>query len=463
MDYNKTTELFLLDLVSVREKQVNHLLSDRTHHTCTSHKVGASSGHGAERLHTSPPQASISITTIYSTTSEGYNQPPSTQSQPALRVKKKCGSKTIEIYKGFKYTKSWASTKNIVYRCINGSLRNETGAMKKMTDCLAAEDPGIPEEAIWERICSTFYGPNREELIEGLTEEQVKTRVRQVRRRYYGGDIHGVVEVPPCSKVKDSAILFFRFHLVTAHPEPNAPPNRILGWAYPIFYFTTVFLFLLTTETMYEDILHLIHRDTGQKLSPAEVVCDFEFSLLSAVQSQCPNAEVKERLTEDEILIAVEPGVLDILTVIDPELVDPKGIGWVKQEIKRKCADQGCVYSAQEWRRFWLYFRKTWLERYFITEWNVFGIMNSVVTRTNNPLERFNREMKAALKPHPNLRQFVSTIGRMSSAYARKQASITRCLRRKKQWLPRIALPPVPDLTELEVPPESDSNDAGFE
>ncbi|KAF4038443.1 hypothetical protein GN244_ATG09414 [Phytophthora infestans] len=103
--------------------------------------------------------------------------------------------------------------------------------MKKMTDRLATEDPGMPEEAIWERICSEFYGPNREELIEGLTEEQIKSRVRRVRRRYYGGDIHGVVEVPPCSKVKDPAIPFFRFHLVTAHPEPNAPPNHVFQGA----------------------------------------------------------------------------------------------------------------------------------------------------------------------------------------------------------------------------------------
>ncbi|ETP42257.1 hypothetical protein F442_10826 [Phytophthora nicotianae P10297] len=76
---------FLLDLVSDRRKK------KRVH----SHHVGASTSHGAERLHTSPPQASISITTIDSTTSEGNNQPPSTQSQPVLRVKKKRGSKTI--------------------------------------------------------------------------------------------------------------------------------------------------------------------------------------------------------------------------------------------------------------------------------------------------------------------------------------------------------------------------------
>ncbi|ETO67791.1 hypothetical protein F444_15319 [Phytophthora nicotianae P1976] len=39
--------------------------------------------------------------------------------------------------------------------------------------------------------------------------------------------------------------------------------------------FTPVYLVLYTSkaETMYEAILHLIHRDTGKKMSPAEVVC----------------------------------------------------------------------------------------------------------------------------------------------------------------------------------------------
>jgi hypothetical protein len=152
------------------------------------------------------------------------------------------------------------------------------------------------------------------------------------------------------------------------------------------------------------------------------------------------------------------PGVLDILTVVDPDLVDPKGIAWVKQEIKRRCAVQGVEYSYLHWRKFWTYFRKTWLKRYFITEWNVFGIANSVVVRTNNPLERFNREMNAAMKPHPRLRHFVATIAKMSTAYAQRQSSITRGLRRKKQRPPRIQLPASPDLAAFDVPADSDED-----
>ncbi|OWZ15418.1 hypothetical protein PHMEG_00010940 [Phytophthora megakarya] len=91
----------------------------------------------------------------------------------------------------------------------------------------------MTENEIWSLVCAQFYGEDREELVDGLTEEQVIGRVRRARRRYYGGNIHGVVEVPPFSKVTDSAIHCFRFHFVTAHQNPKKPAERILGWAHP--------------------------------------------------------------------------------------------------------------------------------------------------------------------------------------------------------------------------------------
>ncbi|GMF45320.1 unnamed protein product [Phytophthora fragariaefolia] len=162
---------------------------------------------------------------------------------------------------------------------------------------------------------------------------------------------------------------------------------------------------------------------------------------------------------EAEANIAMAPGVFNILTVIEPDLVDPKGIAWVQHRIKQECIAKKIGYSRAQWRQFWVYFRKTWLERYFVTEWNVFGIANTVVARTNNPLERFNREMNAVFKPHPNLRHFVAIIAKISTSYAQRQASITRGLRRKKQCPPRIELPTAPDLSTFEVPPESDDDD----
>ncbi|ETM55603.1 hypothetical protein L914_01199, partial [Phytophthora nicotianae] len=106
--------------------------------------------------------------------------------------------------------------------------------------------------------------------------------------------------------------------------------------------FTPVYLVLYTSkaETMYEAILHLIHRDTGKRCLLLK--SSAEFSQILSAQSQCPNTEVvrcfihfkhairgrlkKERLMEDKISIAMESGVLDTLSVIDSDLVDPKDI-----------------------------------------------------------------------------------------------------------------------------------------
>jgi hypothetical protein len=42
---------------------------------------------------------------------------PTPDPRPVPRVKKSRGSKTIKIYRGFRYCLSWKSSKNLVYRC----------------------------------------------------------------------------------------------------------------------------------------------------------------------------------------------------------------------------------------------------------------------------------------------------------------------------------------------------------
>ncbi|KAG6971717.1 hypothetical protein JG688_00004306 [Phytophthora aleatoria] len=50
--------------------------------------------------------------------------------------------------------------------------------------------------------------------------------------------------------------------------------------------------------------------------------------------------------------------------------------------------------------------------------WNVHGMDLDIVSRTNNPLERFNRELNAAIpSAHPSLAAFVSTIDGLSQRY----------------------------------------------
>eukprot|EP00644_Phytophthora_capsici_P017844 jgi/Phyca11/126353/e_gw1.62.117.1 len=76
-----------------------------------------------------------------------------------------------------------------------------------------------------------------------------------------------------------------------------------------------------------------------------------------------------------------------------------------------KCAAAGISYSTDKWRSFWVYFVKVWIIKYKAASWNVHGLDRTSVSRTNNPLERFNRELNEMFSnPHPMLPTFVGKI-----------------------------------------------------
>lgn len=74
---------------------------------------------------------------------------------------------------------------------------------------------------------------------------------------------------------------------------------------------------------------------------------------------------------------------------------------------------------------FWKYFVQTWIVRFPPTLWNVEPYSKFTVSRTNNPLERFNREMNSAFQaPHPNLPDFVVGIEKLTRRYADLKSDI---------------------------------------
>lgn len=99
-------------------------------------------------------------------------------------------------------------------------------------------------------------------------------------------------------------------------------------------------------------------------------MCDFEQPLIEASLKQFNNALIvgclfqwkqavrrrmqkKLHIPEDEIKVAMAKGVLDMLTVIEPELVPDKGIKWVMREIRMPCDAKGIWYSHPKWKAFW--------------------------------------------------------------------------------------------------------------
>ncbi|KAE9068097.1 hypothetical protein PF010_g27198 [Phytophthora fragariae] len=105
------------------------------------------------------------------------------------------------------------------------------------------------------------------------------------------------------------------------------------------------------------------------------------------------------------------------------------GIAWVKQQIKAKCAGAGMPYAQEQWRSFWVYFRRIWITQFPPALWNLHGLSNSIIARTSNPLEQFHRELDAAFTSQdPGLLFFVATVEKMARHHVADLAAETTTL-----------------------------------
>ncbi|GMF18379.1 unnamed protein product [Phytophthora fragariaefolia] len=172
--------------------------------------------------------------------------------------------------------------------------------------------------------------------------------------------------------------------------------------------------------------------------------------------------ELRERfysryaIPENGCLISMTPGVLDTLTVLNHAKVKG-GMNLVRREIKQRCRTADVVYSVEKLGVFWSYFERTWLEQYSIEIWNVFGLDNELAVRTNNPLERFDRELNSRFPtPHPSMATFVTVIKTNAQEYVRRAADVPRGRARR---IPREVIQ-LPDAIDIPSDIESDVEEA---
>jgi hypothetical protein len=380
--------------------------------------------------------------------------------------------------------------------------------MQRVVDGMAIADSASPQQ-IWDAVSKMFYKRDDDTVVRGLTKNQVTKRVHHVRAMHFGADLHGRVEVPPLSLVKNSSMNFFQFHHVwtTRSQKQDGQVDRVIGWAHPSLLMLlryeglTLFIdgtfrcvpakfhqcivamvydrgtqlyipvcYVLASSKSYEtywNAFQYIADACGEKITPKEVVCDFEIALINAVMDWFPDADVigcyfhfkqackrkmgKLYIPTQEICIAMSKGVLDMLTIVDPVKIRLQGIAWVSAKIKARCGEESIGYSSTKWDSFWKYLRKTWLVLLPPKLWNVYGIKRDLVARTNNPLERFNRELNSAFStPRPSVPKFVQTIEEMSRRSVKLRDDIAKGLakpppRPSKNPLPvAVCLPDAP-------------------
>jgi hypothetical protein len=64
-----------------------------------------------------------------------------------------------------------------------------------------------------------------------------------------------------------------------------------------------------------------------------------------------------------------------------------------------------------DFKKFWTYFRRVWLNKFPMTYWNIPVILSKLqakgggtIIRTNCALERYNRKLNDVLGTHPDLK-----------------------------------------------------------
>ncbi|KAE8979602.1 hypothetical protein PR003_g22901 [Phytophthora rubi] len=359
------------------------------------------------------------------------------------------------------------------------ALINVEDDMREFVDELADQD--IPANQIWMFYAASKFYAASTCVVRGLSRSQVIKRIGNAKA---DTKMFSLVETPDLAKVKNEIVGFSQFNYAW-HDDSRAKQGksgieRLIGWSHPelrnllrydglhlfvdgtfhctpksfhqfvtlMMYdpltdlFVPVFFTLATNKTtdLYTKMFKCIEFALGKEPNPADVVCDFEAAMISAIDDRFPSTRIvgclfhfkqacrrkmKEyRLSEAEAGVAMEFGVLDMLTVIHPQKIAVQGVAWVKTKIKERCAAKGLEYSRNMWKRFWQYFANTWLVTYSPELWNIYGVQRNIVNRTNNPLERFHRELNARMKAHPTLKRFVRVIEEIAREYVVLRRSI---------------------------------------
>ncbi|KAJ0398289.1 hypothetical protein ATCC90586_007230 [Pythium insidiosum] len=293
-------------------------------------------------------------------------------------------------------------------------------AMKRDVDTLAIQDSSSPQQ-IWERVRDKYYNRADNVVARGMSKSQVIKRINHVRAQYFGADIHGRVEVAPLSRVKQTTLNFFQFHHVwtSAAVKTETQIDRVIGWANPS----------LLALLRYGDLTLFV---------------DATFRCVPRMFRQCVVIMVYDKASKlfvPVFYVLMASKTYDAYWNLLQYISDAEGDRVAPTEV-RKCLETQVSYSTKKWGLFCAYFRHTWLKLLPPSLWNISGIRRDIVARTNNPLERFNRQLNAGFSsPHPSIAQFVYAIDDISRRYVKLRDDIIRGLAKPPMRETRPSLP----------------------
>ena len=158
----------------------------------------------------------------------------------------------------------------------------------------------------------------------------------------------------------------------------------------------------------------------------------------------------RTQIAKEQVSFAMQPGILDLITVIPKNEVERWGIPYIRQLIEVEYFEEEIsVTDKNRWDNFWLYFIKNWIPG--IHTWNISMAKKDQLdlnNRTNNGLERYNRTLNSETSPHPNLLVFIDMLKRHASYYVKLLEDIKHG-RAERPTHKACTIPKIPDSYQI--------------
>jgi hypothetical protein len=377
------------------------------------------------------------------------------------------------------------------------SVIDITGEMKELTEKKALENVNLTANEIGYQVQKEMESKYHSFPTHNLTIPQMKSLVYRAKGSEFRDWENAIQNYPLSTCSSDDERLFLQFYLTV---RIGNSLEKIIGWGHPDLIFLTKYgpvnlftdctfkvvpngfsqlmvlmiyssatdmyvpVFFILLQSKHEDAYyHAIQQAicaTEWKLEAKTKTCDFEQGLIKALRCQFPGDNfvlcnfhwkqcLRRKLLEYGIpknlihdLLGSE-GPMELLTVIPIDEIVTKGIPYVRCKINE---DKFEI----KFDRFWKYFVKTWMHTYSPQQWNINGMIQNnetdkLINRTNNPLERLNRNLNSKfVNAHPNMTQFVEGIKDLCNEYVLKIKNIQRGLD-KAPFHRAVHLPAIPE------------------
>lgn len=387
-----------------------------------------------------------------------------------------------------------------------GEVVDVRDEMNKECDKRAIEQLTKSAKDIAKEIMSEYRDKYAEAAVKLCDLNALESRVHRERRKHHKHDRDVIMEHPVISIQANDARHFVKFNVQLEDPDGVmhtfigfADPDLLLipkhGFPMPYYIdctykscpngfvqcliimvysqatgmYVPLWYILLdgASEWVYSTAIQLVQIKCGPQgeIKPSTVTTDFEKGLIKAIKKIFPSAEVVGclfhffqalmRYWKDECRLPKNLGSLMIyisrlLTVVDPLEIE-NAIAYCRAKLNE---DLYPAFTAQ-FNKYWQYFLKTWVKEYKPVVWNVHRFVNraealnekdtmELQNKTNNGLERYNREMNKIFPKKPTLIGFVAGIKESSREYVNMNDLISKGLAsRPVHQAPKVF--PIPD------------------